>query len=66
MSVLAACGDKNEWICALCAKCPLCCQCENVPDDRYVHINTKQAAMAFAKYARETRTKILKDYPTKP
>lgn len=66
MSALAACGDKNEWICVNCAKCPLCCQCVDVPADHYVHVNTKEAAIAFGRYARETRAKILKDYPTKP
>lgn len=55
MSVLAACGHKSEWICAKCARCSLCCECsgELVP----VHINTKEAAVALARYAKNARTR---------
>lgn len=53
MSMLAACGHKAEWICPLCAKCPLSCECTTETEP--VHINTKAAAIALATYARRTR-----------
>lgn len=56
MSVLAACGDKNEWICAQCAKCSICCTCEK---QNLVHINTLAAAQALGRYARERRARLL-------
>lgn len=53
MSVLAGCGHKAEWICAVCANCSVCCSCagEITP----VHINTKEAAIALAKFAKKKR-----------
>lgn len=56
MSMLAACGHKAEWICPLCAKCPLCCEC--VQESEPVHINTKEAAIALATYAKRARKQM--------
>lgn len=55
MSMLSACGHKAEWICSLCARCPVCCEC--VQETEPVHINTKEAAIALSKFARESRKK---------
>jgi heterodisulfide reductase subunit C len=56
MSVLAACGHKSEWICSKCAKCSLDCECPGELEP--VHINTKEAALALARYAKEARRKM--------
>lgn len=55
MSMLAACGHKAEWICRVCARCPTCCEC--VVESEPVHINTKLAAFALYRYARDARKK---------
>jgi hypothetical protein len=57
MSMLAACGHKSEWICAKCAKCSLCCECSG--ELQPVHINTKEAALALARYAKEARRRTM-------
>lgn len=56
MSVLAACGHKTEWIDNRCAKCGLCCECPGELEP--VHINTKEAALALARYAKDARKKM--------
>ncbi len=56
MSVLAACAHKAEWICPACARCTPCCQC--VTDSEPVHINTKKAAQALGRWARESRKRM--------
>lgn len=54
MSVLAGCGHKSEWICRDCGSCSLCCKCEN-ETFAAVHINTKDAAIALARWAKKKR-----------
>lgn len=54
VAVLAACLHKAEWICRTCAKCAGCCNCPADPID-VVHINSKEAAHALARWARERR-----------
>jgi len=55
MSVLAACLHKAEWVCDRCAKCSSCCVCTEGSGADYVHINSKEAAIALARHAREMR-----------
>jgi Na+-translocating ferredoxin:NAD+ oxidoreductase RnfC subunit len=62
MSVLAGCGHKSEWICQECAACSVCCHCGLDPI-QVVHINTKEAAIALARWAKKKRDEYLKDKP---
>ena len=57
MSTFAACGHKAEWICKSCASCSVCDKCYDAGDatDRFVHINTKEAAMALGRWAWKKR-----------
>jgi len=57
MSMLAACSHKAEWICPNCARCPLCCECKT--EFTPVHINTEEAAVALARWARKAREKTM-------
>lgn len=57
MSVFASCGHKAEWICRDCASCSICCKC---PHEVFaaVHINTKDAAIALAAWAKKKRAEL--------
>lgn len=54
MSILATCGHKAEWICSSCGSCAQCDRCATDPPSM-VHINTKEAAVAIARWAKKKR-----------
>src|SRR5262245_15436774 len=55
MSVFASCGHRAEWICKECGACAICCHCGEIG---LVHINTREAAEALARWARKKREEL--------
>ena len=64
MSFFASCGHKSEWVCAECASCPVCDRCVvgAAGNGKLVHINTREAAEALARWARKKRYELEKEH----
>lgn len=55
--LFATCGHKAEWVCSSCGSCASCDRCEADPP-AMVHVNTKEAAIAIARWAKKKRAEF--------
>lgn len=60
MSILTTCGHKAEWVCSSCGSCATCDRCDTDPPSM-VHINTKEAAIAIARWAKRKRADFTRE-----
>ena len=63
MSFFASCGHKSEWVCSMCASCPVCDRCFGDKQAlTLVHINTREAAEALARWSWKRRKELEQEF----